>query len=156
MRMSIIIKLHTTTKVMKNLVSSLRRKSLHLLRSLLLNSFQLLNLRMVTIMNNMEKFIPERNWKTPTLISFLERLKNRGFLTAEKSGREYVYTPLVDRNEYVAELSRSFFERVHGGSVASLMEAVFSSREFGAREAEELLGWLETRARGGHGQSEIL
>ena len=99
---------------------------------------------------------PERNWKTPTLISFLERLKNRGFLSAEKSGREYVYTPLADRNEYVAELSRSFFERVHGGSVASLMEAVFSGREFGAREAEELLGWLETRARGGHGQSEIL
>ena len=88
---------------------------------------------------------PDRRWKTPTLISFLDRLQTRGFLRAEKVGREYVYTPLVDRNAYVAELSRSFFERVHGGSVASLMEAVFSGYEFDARDAEELLGWLETR-----------
>ena len=88
----------------------------------------------------------ERNWKTPTLISFLERLRQRGFLGAEKIGREYVYTPLVDRNEYVAELSRSFFERVHGASVASLMESVFSGRDFSGTDAEELLGWLEKRA----------
>ena len=75
MRMSIIIKLHMTTKVMKNLVSSLRRNSLHLLRSLLLNSFQLFNLRMVTIMNNMEKFIPERNWKMMAMYSIEALLK---------------------------------------------------------------------------------
>ena len=46
----------------------------------------------------------ERKWKTATLLSFLSRLEKRGFIQAEKQGREYVYTPLVARDAYLGEL----------------------------------------------------
>ena len=85
---------------------------------------------------------PERNWKTSTVISFLERLKNRGFLEAEKQGREYVWTPLISREEYIVPLTREFFTRVHGGSVESLMTALFPDG-LNAGDADELLRWLE-------------
>ena len=87
---------------------------------------------------------PDRNWKTSTVISFLERLKNRGFLSAEKQGREYVWTPAVSREEYVGSLTREFFARVHGGSVASLMSSLFPDG-LSPEDADGLLLWLEER-----------
>lgn len=85
---------------------------------------------------------PERGWKTSTVISFLDRLKNRGFLSAEKQGREYVWQPLVSREEYVGSVTREFFEKVHGGSVESMMESLFPAG-LSPAYADALLRWLE-------------
>ena len=87
---------------------------------------------------------PERGWKTSTVISFLDRLKNRGFLSAEKQGREYVWQPLVSRDEYVGSMTREFFEKVHGGSVESLMSALFPAG-LTRTDADALLRWLDSR-----------
>ena len=88
---------------------------------------------------------PDRMWKTPTLISFLDRLKSRGFLSAEKTGREYVWKPLVSREEYVGPLSREFFARFHGGSLSSLMDALYGDGGLSPADAGDLLRWLETQ-----------
>ena len=91
--------------------------------------------------------LPEdRQWKTPTLLSFLTRLEKRGFLTAEKRGREYVWTPLVMREDYVPALTRDFFERVHGGSVGSLMKALEEDGTIPGEILDGLLAWLEERS----------
>ena len=82
-------------------------------------------------------------WKTPTVISFLDRLKTKGFLRAERKGREYEYEPLVSREEYVVPLTEDFFRRVHGASVYALMDALFRNRPFSDSDAAELLRWLE-------------
>ncbi|MCR4906966.1 MAG: BlaI/MecI/CopY family transcriptional regulator [Clostridiales bacterium] len=90
--------------------------------------------------------LPEaRNWKTATLISFLSRLEKRGFLRAEKEGREYVYTPLVDRNEYLGNLTRDFISRVHGGSIGSMLDALFGKEPIPDEVLDGLLSWLEGR-----------
>ena len=83
------------------------------------------------------------SWKTPTVISFLDRLKTKGFLKAERRGREYVYEALVSREDYVVPATEDFLDRIHGQSLYSLMEAAFRNRPFTGRDAEELLRWLE-------------
>lgn len=85
---------------------------------------------------------PDRGWKTSTVISFLDRLKNRGFVEAEKQGREYVWRPLISRKDYVGEATRAFFSRVHGGSVESLMDALFPDG-LSPADADALLRWLD-------------
>ena len=85
---------------------------------------------------------PERGWKTSTVISFLDRLRSRGFLTAQKQGREYVWQPLVSRDEYVCGMTRDFFDKVHGGSVESLMNALYPEGLTGPA-ADALLRWLD-------------
>lgn len=86
-----------------------------------------------------------RQWKTATLSSFLVRLERRGFLLAEKQGREYVYTPLVGRDAYVGSLTREFLNRVHGGSVASLLGALEDGGPISDEVLDGLLAWLESR-----------
>ena len=66
-----------------------------------------------------------RDWKAPTLIKLLSRLEERGFVEARKEGRANVYTPKVPRDDYLAAESRSFLNRLHGGSLSSLVAALF-------------------------------
>lgn len=66
-----------------------------------------------------------RDWKAPTLIKLLSRLEGRGFVEAQKEGRANVYTPKVSRDDYLAAESRSFLNRLHGGSLSSLVAALF-------------------------------
>ena len=65
-----------------------------------------------------------RDWKAPTLIKLLSRLEERGFVESEKEGRANVYTPRVRREDYLAAESRSFLDRLHGGSLSSLVAAL--------------------------------
>ena len=65
-----------------------------------------------------------RHWQTATLLKLLSRLEERGFVGREKAGRANLYRPLVSRQDYLAVESRSFLERLHGGSLSSLVAAL--------------------------------
>ena len=56
----------------------------------------------------MEQVGRERGWKAPTLISFLVRLEDRGYITSVKRGKERYYTPVADRDTYLRAVSEQF------------------------------------------------
>ena len=62
-----------------------------------------------------------------TLLTLLTRLQEKEFLKIEKSGRKSLYTPLVTREEYLASQSRSFVEKLCGGSISAFANALCSS-----------------------------
>ena len=67
----------------------------------------------------------DKSWKAPTLLKLLSRLEDRGFVAGTKEGRVNGYTPLVEELDYLARESRSFLERVHGGSLSSLVASLY-------------------------------
>ena len=67
----------------------------------------------------------DKSWKAPTLLKLLSRLEDRGFVAGTKEGRVNGYTPLVEERDYLARESRSFLERVHGGSLSSLVASLY-------------------------------
>ena len=79
-----------------------------------------------------------RDWKAPTLLKLLSRLEERGFVQAQKEGRANVYTPLVDRENYLRTESRSFLARLHGGSLSSLVAALYPETKLTQEDVEEL------------------
>ena len=80
-----------------------------------------------------------RRWQTATLLKLLSRL--------EEEGRNNLYTPLVRREDYLSAESRAFLQRLHGGSLPSLVAALMDSRAISRRDLEE----LEEILRGGDG-----
>ncbi|MCH5352284.1 MAG: BlaI/MecI/CopY family transcriptional regulator [Acutalibacter sp.] len=62
-----------------------------------------------------------------TLLTLLTRLSERGFLKIEKVGRSARYIPLVTKEEYLAEQSRRFFDKLCGGSLSTFAAALCSS-----------------------------
>lgn len=62
-----------------------------------------------------------------TLLTLLTRLREKGFVTIEKQGRRSVYTPCVSREDYLAAQSRNFFQRLCGGNLSALANALCDS-----------------------------
>lgn len=77
-----------------------------------------------------------------TILTLLTRLCDRGFLSLEKDGRTNLYMPLISEREYLASESRSFLDRLFGGSVAGFATALCDSG-IGKEELEELRRLLE-------------
>ena len=62
-----------------------------------------------------------------TLLTLLTRLSDKGFISIEKSGRKSYYSPMVTREDYLASQSRSFFEKLCGGSLSVFANALCDS-----------------------------
>ncbi len=88
-----------------------------------------------------------KGWKTPALISLLNRLIEKGFLRSEKPGKERAYYPLIEKEDYLRFETASFLTRRHGDSLSSLMASLADAGALTAEQAEELARWAKGRAR---------
>ena len=89
----------------------------------------------------------DKDWKAPTLLKLLSRLEERGFVAGSKEGRTNAYAPLVKEADYLASESRSFLERVHGGSLSSLMAALYPETKLTKEDEAALERILEKGAK---------
>ena len=62
-----------------------------------------------------------------TLLTLLTRLSEKGFLAIEKVGRRSYYTPCVSQEAYLASQSKSFVDKLCGGSISAFATALCSS-----------------------------
>ena len=86
-----------------------------------------------------------RSWKAPTLISFLVRLEERGYITSSKKGKERYYEPLADKSEYIRIASEQFINQYHNGSFVNMMDSLYSEKKLSEEDIDELLQWLKTK-----------
>ena len=82
-----------------------------------------------------------RRWQTATLLKLLSRLEERRFVAGTKEGRSNAYTPLVKEADYLASESRSFLERLHGGSLSSLVVSLYPDAKL-TEEDVAALEWI--------------
>ena len=69
----------------------------------------------------------EKQLAPSTIITSLNRLCEKGFLSLERNGRTNYYTPLISRRAYLAQESRNILDRLYGGSLASFATALCDS-----------------------------
>ena len=93
----------------------------------------------------MEAVGKSRSWKAPTLISFLVRLEERGFISSEKKGKERYYESVSDKTEYIRIASEQFVNQYHGGSFVRMMDSLYSEKKLSEADIDELLQWLKTK-----------
>lgn len=90
------------------------------------------------------------DWAEPTVKTLLNRLLNKGAIRAERDGRRYLYSPVLEREAWVARQSEGFVDRLFGGRVAPLV-AHFSERgklsQADIDELRRLIGELDDGQR---------
>jgi predicted transcriptional regulator len=94
----------------------------------------------------MQKLEGKRNWVVTTVLNFLARLVERGFLTAKRSGKINRYTPLIQEEDYLKSESKSFLERLHGNSLKSLVASLYGGKAVSLQDLKELRQFIEERA----------
>ncbi len=66
-------------------------------------------------------------WAEATVKTLLNRLLNKGAIEAGRDGRRYLYSPVLQRDAWLARQSEGLIDRLFGGRVAPLV-AHFSER----------------------------
>ena len=87
------------------------------------------------------------DWKATSVLTFLSRLCEKGFLSCEKQGRQNLYTPCVTREAYLQRERRSFVERLCGGSVKKLVASLSDAGALTEDDIDELRAFLDAKGR---------
>ncbi len=82
-------------------------------------------------------------WAEATVKTLLNRLLNKGAISATKEGRRYLYAPQVAREAWLLEESSSLLERLFDGRVAPLVAHFSQHRKLSRDDVAELRRLLE-------------
>ena len=94
----------------------------------------------------MESLEGKKDWAVATVLNFLARLVNRGFLTVRRSRKINIYTPIISEDVYLESESKSFLERLHGNSLKSFVASLYSGNVISESDLEELKSYIEEKA----------
>ena len=94
----------------------------------------------------MENVGKQKGWKAPTLISFLSRLEEKGFIHSEKKGKERLYYAVAIKEEYIKCVTLDFIERYHCGSLIKMIDVVYEDKTDSSNEIEEMKRWIQQQA----------
>ena len=94
-----------------------------------------------------ERVCAERDWTMPTVKTLLSRLVAKGAVATEPDGRRFLYTPLVERADYVGSESKRLVERLFGGRAAPLFAQLAESEALTDDDLAEIEAMLKELRR---------
>lgn len=95
-----------------------------------------------------ENLSANSNWSPKTIQTMLLRLVKKGALANKKEGRVFIYTPLVQEDEYRAKASRSFLNRFYDGELNSMVLNFIQQEQLTEMEIQELRDILDMKGSG--------
>jgi predicted transcriptional regulator len=84
-----------------------------------------------------------RHWQEPTIKTLLNRLLKKGAIKAEKEGRRYLYTPVLQREQWLLSESEGLLDRLFSGRVAPLVAHFSKHRKLKKKDIAELKRLIE-------------
>ena len=82
----------------------------------------------------------------PTILSFLNRLEAKGFVSVEKIGKINWYTPLVKKEEYLQKESRNILRRMYQNSLKNFVTALYDGEGLSSQDLEDLKAFIEEKS----------
>lgn len=89
----------------------------------------------------------QMQWSDQTIKTFLNRLHKKQAIRFEKSGRNYLYYPLVSHDEYLKAENHSFLNRVYKGAVGRLCAKFLEEETLSEEDIKELQQILEKKKK---------
>ena len=86
-----------------------------------------------------------------TVLTVMERLRRKGYLTRKKAGAVYRYSPRLPKGQLLQNLTRDFVERVLEGSVSPFMAYLAEMENLSDEELQRLkalVSELDARRKG--------
>lgn len=77
-------------------------------------------------------------WHEKTVKTLLNRLVSKKALGFEKDGRAYLYYPLIAKQDYQQQQSRSFVERLFAGRITPLVAGLAKQNKLNADDVAQL------------------
>lgn len=89
----------------------------------------------------------EKQVAAPTVLSFLNRLEAKGFVSVEKIGKVNWYTPLVKEEAYLQREGKSILQKLYRNSLKNFVAALYDGDALTQQDMEDLAEFLEKKGR---------
>jgi BlaI family transcriptional regulator, penicillinase repressor len=99
----------------------------------------------VTSQQVIDALAGQHTWHPKTVKTLLNRLVKKRALGFKKEGRAYLYEPLVAERDCVTAASKSFLDRIFGGSLKPMLTHFVESRNLSPEEIAELKKLLKRK-----------
>ncbi|OXM14436.1 BlaI/MecI/CopY family transcriptional regulator [Paenibacillus herberti] len=93
------------------------------------------------------KLSQQMQWSDQTIKTFLNRLHKKKAIRFEKSGRNYLYYPLVSHDDYLKAENQSFLNRIYNGAAGLLCAKFIQEQPLSEKDIEELQLILENKKK---------
>lgn len=94
-----------------------------------------------------EQMEEERKLSPTTILSFLSRLQEKGFLEVRKSGKNNVYIALIDKESYMQTESRNILKRLYKNSAKNFLAALYDGDSLSQEELKELADYIREKRK---------
>lgn len=84
-----------------------------------------------------------RGWSLATVKTLLSRLVQKQAIATKPDGRRYLYSPLIQRTDYVGGESRRLVDRLFGGRAASLVAHLAETEALSNQDIDEIEALLK-------------
>ena len=94
-----------------------------------------------------EQMEEDRKLSPTTVLSFLSRLQEKGFLNVQKSGKNNVYIALIDKESYMQAESRNILNRLYRNSARNFLAALYDGNNLSDEDLEELEEYISQKRK---------
>ena len=84
-----------------------------------------------------------QGWSTGTVKSLLNRLLSKDAVSAVRDGRKYLYSPVLQRADYVSAEGRGLLDRLFDGKVMSFVSHFSENEKLSENEIADLKRLVE-------------
>jgi predicted transcriptional regulator len=89
----------------------------------------------------MESLGRRRQWKLASLVSFLKRLEEKGFIRSRKESKERNYFPVVSREEYQSFEAEVCLRQYHDNSPVKLFQSLYNGKQLSQEDLDQLISF---------------
>lgn len=90
--------------------------------------------------------LKDKKWAKSTILNFLYRLEDKGYLKCEKKGRVNIYMPIIMEHDYFKKSSTGFLQKLFGNSIKNMVAELYSSNTITDKELEELKKFIDDKS----------
>lgn len=89
----------------------------------------------------------ERKLSPTTVLSFLSRLQEKGFLEVKKSGKNNVYIAIIDKETYMQKESKNILKRLYQNSAKNFLAALYDGDSLSDEDLKELEDYISNKRK---------
>lgn len=94
-----------------------------------------------------EKLETDRKLSPTTILSFLSRLQEKGFLQVSKEGKNNIYSACVSRESYMQEESKNILKKLYRNSAKNFLAALYDGENLSKEDLEELEQYIVSKRK---------
>jgi len=92
--------------------------------------------------------INNKSWSFVTVKTLINRLLKKGFLSYEKRGRAFLYSPTISEEDYLKRENKQFLNRLYGGSLSGLFASFSEQEEISPQELQDIKAIIKQMEKG--------